>query len=120
MMSRTPRLTRTDTLFPYTTLFRSEGCHGVGRLDADGIDLVEQVAAPDLNRPAIVGILDAQSGIGQPISLLLAIDGQRIEEVGPAAIALVHECRNVEVRRDRGFLVEAGLPRPFRRAGSLS
>src|SRR3546814_13385720 len=89
-------------------------------LDADGIDLVEQVAAPDLHRPAIVGILDAQSGIGQPISLLLAIDGQRIEEVGPAAIALVHECRNVEVRRDRGFIVEAGLPRPFRRAGSLS
>src|SRR3546814_1714057 len=75
--------------------YLEEGCHGIGRLDADGIDLVEQVAAPDLHRPAIVGILDAQSGIGQPISLLLAIDGQLIEEVGPAAIALVHECRNV-------------------------
>src|SRR3546814_19828479 len=31
MIRRPPRSTRTDTLFPYTTLFRSEraGCHGM-------------------------------------------------------------------------------------------
>src|SRR3546814_3185962 len=29
MIRRPPRSTRTDTLFPYTTLFRSKGCLGV-------------------------------------------------------------------------------------------
>src|SRR3546814_2156997 len=28
MILRPPRSTRTDTLFPYTTLFRSQGCRG--------------------------------------------------------------------------------------------
>src|SRR3546814_6728601 len=31
MMRRPPRSTRTDTLFPYTTLFRSPGCHASSR-----------------------------------------------------------------------------------------
>src|SRR3546814_8348004 len=31
MIRRPPRSTRTDTLFPYTTLFRSKGCAYVGR-----------------------------------------------------------------------------------------
>src|SRR3546814_5463238 len=30
MIRRPPRSTRTDTLFPYTTLFRSLGCIGCG------------------------------------------------------------------------------------------
>src|SRR3546814_2589902 len=32
MIRRPPRSTRTDTLFPYTTLFRSNGAAGRGRL----------------------------------------------------------------------------------------
>src|SRR3546814_7943394 len=41
MIRRPPRSTRTDTLFPYTTLFRSSdpvdrGSGGTGRLDDDG------------------------------------------------------------------------------------
>src|SRR3546814_1771287 len=35
MIRRPPRSTRTDTLFPYTTLFRSVRTHGAGRR-ADG------------------------------------------------------------------------------------
>src|SRR3546814_4526899 len=40
MIRRPPRATRTDTLFPYTTLFRSEeldatAIHGIGGPDAD-------------------------------------------------------------------------------------
>src|SRR3546814_13089318 len=31
MIRRPPRSTRTDTLFPYTTLFRSRGAAGAGR-----------------------------------------------------------------------------------------
>src|SRR3546814_10199254 len=44
MLRRPPRSTRTDTLFPYTTLFRSHGF--VGELGANGRDqiLEENVA----------------------------------------------------------------------------
>src|SRR3546814_19302257 len=46
MIRRPPRSTRTDTLFPYTTLFRSSGgCFEVGRLAA----LVEDLDAPPLH-----------------------------------------------------------------------
>src|SRR3546814_9482814 len=34
MIRRPPRSTRTDTLFPYTTLFRSAGIHGLHARDA--------------------------------------------------------------------------------------
>src|SRR3546814_11094528 len=34
MIRRPPRSTRTDTLFPYTTLFRSVGHHANGTMDA--------------------------------------------------------------------------------------
>src|SRR3546814_2399708 len=47
MIRRPPRSTRTDTLFPYTTLFRSGGSIvGDGRLD--GLGLAELV---DLHHP---------------------------------------------------------------------
>src|SRR3546814_1800770 len=35
MIRRPPRSTRTDTLFPYTTLFRSAGCPQDGGQEAD-------------------------------------------------------------------------------------
>src|SRR3546814_12144587 len=41
MIRRPPRSTRTDTLFPYTTLFRSDVLCGVGR----GLDLAPDVLA---------------------------------------------------------------------------
>src|SRR3546814_7093438 len=38
MIRRPPRSTRTDTLFPYTTLFRSHvGCHLLEHLEAVGL-----------------------------------------------------------------------------------
>src|SRR3546814_8010075 len=46
MIRRPPRSTRTDTLFPYTTLFRSlvikrDACHAIGiNIDRDHITLV--------------------------------------------------------------------------------
>src|SRR3546814_3183576 len=54
MIRRPPRSTRTDTLFPYTTLFRSRY---VGRSQSDGIrDLDDQAA--DRDRP------DGRSAVG--------------------------------------------------------
>src|SRR3546814_2539773 len=53
MIGRPPRTTRTDTLFPYTTLFRSRLCiapsllgRPVGRLVVDSSDTAVRSAAP--------------------------------------------------------------------------
>src|SRR3546814_14986252 len=65
MIRRPPRSTRTDTLFPYTTLFRSfhaQGLQtdvfGVGR-DADGDDGVAELLVHDLAVRALDRGLDA-------------------------------------------------------------
>src|SRR3546814_12468280 len=47
MIRRPPRSTRTDTLFPYTTLFRSPECRSVGKAF-----LFEQLAASPAGNPA--------------------------------------------------------------------
>src|SRR3546814_10669446 len=53
MILRPPRSTRTDTLFPYSTLFRSEPDRLRADQDALGVEAVEQVveAAPLLADP---------------------------------------------------------------------
>src|SRR3546814_5183095 len=53
MIRRPPRSTRTDTLFPYTTLFRSAG------------DLVEPVHLGDVDRVAGDRFLKTYSFVGQ-------------------------------------------------------
>src|SRR3546814_12180112 len=42
MIRRPPRSTRTDTLFPYTTLFRSDFRHRALRHHAEGIFMLER------------------------------------------------------------------------------
>src|SRR3546814_11616715 len=61
MIRRTPRSTRTDTLFPYTTLFRSI----VDAAQALGAGLVLKVRAPDASElpqmksgSVLIGMLD--------------------------------------------------------------
>src|SRR3546814_18020889 len=82
MIRRPPRSTRTDTLFPYTTLFRSLGVVAgveaggelvVGDLAGNlrvGLQELQEVAfaAPDFHRVALheaVGVLAADTGLGQ-------------------------------------------------------
>src|SRR3546814_20856284 len=43
MFRRPPRSTRTDTLFPYTTLFRSTKCYDI---NGDGTDDIEVALTP--------------------------------------------------------------------------
>src|SRR3546814_2304267 len=47
MVRRPPRCTRTDTLFPYTTLFRSRGDRARGARDGDR-DLAPLPGVPDV------------------------------------------------------------------------
>src|SRR3546814_16018204 len=61
MERRPPRSTRTDTLFPYTTLFRSEGDAEGEAVAAPRIAGVDIVAAPgQRDRQAIIVIGKAQ------------------------------------------------------------
>src|SRR3546814_4099022 len=47
MIRRPPRSTRTDTLFPYTTLFRSDGGHPLRRLDRRPPDAADVLRAEE-------------------------------------------------------------------------
>src|SRR3546814_8143411 len=47
MIRRPPRSTRTDTLFPYTALFRSTVAAALTKLGADGVDTAAVAALLD-------------------------------------------------------------------------
>src|SRR3546814_11131958 len=73
MIRRPPRSTLTDTLFPYTTLFRSADEDGVGHLRdagrrADAVDPVGHPASPE--RADAAG--DPENRTGHPGRLRLA------------------------------------------------
>src|SRR3546814_12962818 len=68
MIRRPPRSTRTDTLFPYTTLFRSDDtrCHGLPHLErvADRDNIIADLRAPCLRQRQLAQVprLDALDG----------------------------------------------------------
>src|SRR3546814_7271891 len=82
MKRRPPRSTRTDTLFPYTTLFRSAAHEQVADHHADeglrsGRRIVDAQAATVGERPQIVGDLPYRGGG--------AAAPERLGDVGDAA-----------------------------------
>src|SRR3546814_18035 len=69
MLRRPPRSTRTDTLFPYTTLFRSE--HLGDHLRLVGVGRDRQIAAREnLGMPH--DVLDRCAGIAHPVAAMRA------------------------------------------------
>src|SRR3546814_856780 len=60
MIRRPPRSTRTDTLFPYTTLFRSIGVHPDG-VDVDAVELLRHLAEGDV--PAFADTVDDRADL---------------------------------------------------------
>src|SRR3546814_15942579 len=55
MLRRPPRSTRPDTLFPYTTLFRSCFATRIALDKADGTDLSAAIRHMDRDKPAVGG-----------------------------------------------------------------
>src|SRR3546814_17479130 len=130
MIRRPPRSTRTDTLFPYTTLFRSLGVRRVA-----GVDAVEErvgareaaghrAGVPVRHQAAELRLhLDgAQRG---SIVLLrrgeLGEDAQPVDEIGDAALprGLAPDLQFLDPTADirtgqpfRGLLAGVGLGRP--------
>src|SRR3546814_9571903 len=72
MIRRPPGSTRTDTLYPYTTLFRSP-------FERVGIALVARVVA---DRLAIIDEDARQIVVGVKLGLVVAYDDQRVDAGG--------------------------------------
>src|SRR3546814_14704549 len=79
MIRRPPRSTRTDTLFPYTTLFRS----------VVGLALVgDHLGAVAVGDGAAVAVAEAQrllAGVGEGADAHRAFDDARVGRPGPGA-----------------------------------
>src|SRR3546814_17912872 len=97
MIRRPPRSTRTDTLFPYTTLFRS-GCGCGHRLRA----LTLALAADALGLHLRGALLGARVGFG----LVGGELGVRLLQVGGGVLAVYGhasaDCRRGEVKQRQG------------------
>src|SRR3546814_19879870 len=84
MLRRPPRIKRTDTLVPYTTLFRSIECHvdqrrfKLAHVIADVTWLVAQLY-PDLNPRARDGL----QHVAEALHLLAHIDDLRFQRLTP-------------------------------------
>src|SRR3546814_1764165 len=77
MIRRPPRSTRTDTLFPYTTLFRSLCLYR-------GTEIVElargDLVAPRLDVAAHPELLDQRRGVGRVLAIFLFLRGRHRED----------------------------------------
>src|SRR3546814_7421442 len=88
MIRRPPRATRTDTLFPYTTLFRSRAQRARGFADQRGIGFERLVR----RKHVVVGVDDAQVGRGVGAQAALvgrAAGGEGMGEVAAAQAAAI-------------------------------
>src|SRR3546814_17824738 len=97
MRRRPPRSTRTDTLFPYTTLFRSRlargdgerpGQHGAGQRDDDVVAHAEVVRAADGPAGGDVGRL--LPGPGGVVVLRADVDARVIDGLAVLQIGRAH------------------------------
>src|SRR3546814_18701337 len=79
MIRRPPRSTRTDTLFPYTTLFRSTRWYR--RLPSEGRRRWHTASFPGSR----YGPLACRDRIGQRTSLARELDGPHLTEKGKRA-----------------------------------
>src|SRR3546814_20797867 len=81
MIRRPPRSTRTDTLFPYTTLFRSElirvrsfdvatfVAHGAAQLGVCGNDVLMEFAYSEIYAPVDLNIGHCRLSVAEPAEL---------------------------------------------------
>src|SRR3546814_19635620 len=88
MIRRPPRSTRTDTLFPYTTLFRSARAHRIFGLAADARDRIAQRRGIAPDREGAVDVGDRIAEIGAPPVPILADEPRAVDREDVVAMAL--------------------------------
>src|SRR3546814_5947452 len=101
MIRRPPRITRTDTLFPYTTLFRSDRCTPCGPRSGAPIDFRRERRQRD-RRPAGTSRLAGRSE--EPTSELqslmrISYDAFCLEEAQSSILARVGHNQTRKIRR---------------------
>src|SRR3546814_11537149 len=92
MIRRPPRVTRTDTLFPYTTLFRS-GRDGVGGRELhqyprqrDDHAVAQRMAVGIVDRLEMIDVADDQAALRRQLARSLADGVVKAAAVEQAAI----------------------------------
>src|SRR3546814_19945221 len=89
MIRRPPRSTRTDTLFPYTTLFRSAECEALQHAEQNDDDRRRDADARRRRNHADAGGCDAHQGDGDEESIFtpepVAEEAEQHRPQGPEA-----------------------------------
>src|SRR3546814_3404319 len=97
MIRRPPRSKRTDTLFPYTTLFRSQGPERLGKQRMNIRWLAPILAVPLL-------------GTAEPLSLDIEVSGLRSER-GMIRICLFHTAEDFPDCTGNAQAIKVSIPR---------
>src|SRR3546814_18265033 len=105
MIRRPPRSTRTDTLFPYTTLFRSRAIGPEAQVEAVLTDA--KVAHGDVGQPVRQGRIEV--GLARRRVGLEADEHLQDGETGPGRPALRHVGAQVLDRKVGRVPLQAGL-----------
>src|SRR3546814_17670062 len=104
MIRRPPRSTRTDTLFPYTSLFRSLRMRRVPLRDASGVTAMGDI----VDHAEVLGIRVILSGVtAQPMEML-----ERVS-LGPSSSRVLHSANFADaVRLASSLTVEPASTAP--------
>src|SRR3546814_8228825 len=89
MIRRPPRSTRTDTLFPYTTLFRSLEHHPIAEIEPGAVDplgLVEIARQRDRRMPRAAHRLHLLDRIGEQFLVRFMLIGELVDEARISAV----------------------------------
>src|SRR3546814_2665072 len=119
MSRRPPRSTRTDTLFPYATLFRSPGpASGIGSRrpgDAgEGDSLVLQILGLRVGRLAIdvatlrLAVVDAPGLLGEPLAHIVEVALDMAADLGQAILHLRRDGAHPGIGIAAAGLADAG------------
>src|SRR3546814_9286538 len=122
MIRRPPRSTRTDTLFPYTTLFRSVDGQGIGqfRIDAVCLELGEvHLRGRDArDHPHIVAVdVATEVGVARKAAIDDILPAERRDDVPDRNVEIVDR-GGQSAPRSRGYDGRPGVARQSTRLNS--
>src|SRR3546814_4506462 len=108
MIRRPPRSTRTDTLFPYTTLFRSIRRKARVWEAVEKFSIVKTLAAIE-GAHVIIAVVDAQNDIGEQDAKLMGLVAQR----GRAMVFAVNKWDGLDSGERERVRYQVSLKLPF-------